>query len=406
MTEAAIPTFTPVTIEPLRYHREMRDFLRRSEPGLWDAISAEEGQAERAEARRLELLKTCVRLEGESHPELLAALAEMAARLGIQAPLRVYQAQQTPEANAMLAFIPGEVHIIFSGPVLAILEAAELRVVLAHELAHYLLWAIEESAFFTASRLLDQVSGHLQAANCHRESARRWSLFTEVFADRAALAATSDLEASVAALVKAETGLAKVSGRSYLQQAEEILAGNEFRTRQLSHPELFIRARALALWHASGDEAEPRIEEMLESVASLDELDWLGQERLSRLTRQFLGQLLLPKWFRSDTALAHARLFFADFTPTEVKDDGVEAEIRGLPQPLRDYFAWILADFARLDRSLEDVPLAAALDWSKRLGCTEAFAKIASADLKIKARELKKLEKSAADLLARAALEK
>jgi hypothetical protein len=390
---------------PLRYHRELLGFLRTEEPGLWEWFSSKKVQEEQFEAQRLDILKTTVRLDAETHPDLHDTLTSAAERLGIDAPLRVYQAQNASAANACIAFMPGEVHLIFSGPVLSLLSKEELHAVLAHELAHYLLWQWEEGAYLTATRLLDGSASHPGAANCHQQTARSWSLYTEIFADRVSLEVTGDLEACVAALVKAETGLTQVSGRGYLQQAAEILEKGDVRSLQITHPELFIRARALQLWHEAGEEAETQIAAMLDRVETLEELDWLGQSRLTKLTRRFVAELLRPRWFRTDAVLAHAALFFEDFEPSESDDASLHDEIRALSPKLREYFAWILADFAVADRSLEDLPLAAALDWSARLELDAAFDKIASKELKVKTRALKKLKKEAAEMLQNAGAE-
>ena len=71
-----------------------------------------------------------------------------------------------------------------------------------------------------------------------------------------------------------------------------------------------------------------------------------------------------------------------------------------MPSGVRSYLAWVLADFAMADRSLEDLPMAAAIDWAEKLDLADAFDKVATKDLKLKARELKRLKKEAAGLLA------
>jgi Zn-dependent protease with chaperone function len=396
------PTAPPFVARPQRYHREVRDYLGAHEPELWKWFSSAQAREEHLEARRVELLKTTVRLDADSHPDLHAALNEVAGKLGLSVPLRVYQAQHAPEVNAMLAYLPGEVHIVFSGSLLSLLGPAELRAVLAHELAHYLFWQMEDGALLTAARVLDATAAHPHSANCHQQTARRWSLHTEVFADRIAFEVTRDLEACVAALVKSETGLTHVSGRGYLQQAEEILSKGDVFSQQLTHPELFIRARARALWQEQGALAEPRIAALLEHSDSLDDLDVLAQEKLTALTRRFLGLLLRPRWFRSDAVLAHAKLFFEDFRPADADDPTLASDMKGLPPGVREYFAWLLADFAMADRDLEDLPLAAALHWSERLDLEDAFQKLAGKELKLKVRDLKKLKSTAAETLARA----
>ncbi len=88
------------------------------------------------------------------------------------------------------------------------------------------------------------------------------------------------------ALIKIETGLNEVSAESYLRQAEEIFAKSNVQAEQISHPEPYIRARALRLWADRGNEAHAEIERMIEGGLNLHRLDLLGQKRAAELTRR------------------------------------------------------------------------------------------------------------------------
>src|SRR6185369_14780953 len=169
-------------------------------------------------------------------------------------------------------------------------------------------------------RLLQAVANDPRVEDCHVQSARWFQLYTEIFADRGSFHVTDDLQPVVSGLVKIQTGLAQVSGSSYLKQADEIFQKSKVKTEQLSHPEAFIRARALKLWAEADPDAAKHIGEMIEGVASLDELDLLGRARLTGLTRRLLEQLLRPKWFQTEAALGHARLFFSNFAPAKNLD--------------------------------------------------------------------------------------
>ena len=110
-------------------------------------------------------------------------------------------AQGRTDPNAAICYLPGEAHLIFTGPILTLLSAMELRAVIGHELAHYLLWQIEDGAYYLADRILHQSAAHAQAESSHIQSARLWSLATELFADRGSYQATGCLETDVASLV-------------------------------------------------------------------------------------------------------------------------------------------------------------------------------------------------------------
>jgi hypothetical protein len=115
--------------------------------------------------------------------------------------------------------------------------------------------------------------------------------------------------------------LSQVSGKSYLSQAAEIFSKSKPKTDQLTHPETFMRARALQLWVEESSDLDVAVARMLEESDGMEELDLMQQVSLSRLTKRFLAGHLRPEWFRSEPVLAHARLYFPDFTVEGAADD-------------------------------------------------------------------------------------
>jgi Peptidase family M48 len=385
---------------PQSYHREIRDYLKSEERELWQWFVSARARENYAEDLRLSLLKSTYRLTPESHPLLHEQAASAARALGLTIPVALYQAQTGSTApNAALYYLPGEAHIVLSGPIITLLDPVEFTSVLGHELAHHLLWQLENEEFLIADRVLHAVADDAQAHSVHHETARRYRLHTEIFADRGAAQVTQNLPAVVSALVKIGTGLSQVSGENYLAQAAEIFAKGSVTTDELSHPESFMRAHALSLWTRQGEEADATIRAMIAGEPGLDGLDLGGQHQISRLTRRFLEQLLLPRWFQSETILAHARLFFPDFKPAAEKDADLVEDLRATRGLLKTYFAYLLLDFARLDRDLEEVPLAAALRWAEELGIASHVEKLVTKELGVPARELSKLKPRITDLL-------
>lgn len=386
------------TLQPLPYHVRLRDYLREQETALWDWFSSAQARMHYTESLRLELLKSTYRLDSASHPELYRAAEEVKIKLGLDIPVTVYQAQHVTDLNAALFYIPGEGHVVFSGPGLSLLGYEELKAVLGHELAHFRLWQAESGDFLVADRLLQAVAHDPRAEASHVQSARWFQLYTEVYADRGSLVTSENIEASVAALVKMITGLQQVSGASYLKQAAEVFQQSKIKTAGLSHPEAFIRARALQLWADEHPDADKAIFEMIEETASLDDLDLLGQAEVTTATRQFLEVYLQPKWFQTEAVMGHARLFFEDFTAggAAAFDDKESAN------RLKDYFCYLMLDFATVDPELEQLPLAAAFQWSKRLGIDAEFEKLVAKELKLKARSITKLKNEAEEMLAKA----
>lgn len=389
-------------LEPLPYHLEVREYLKSQERELWKWFASAQAKADYTENLRLELLKSTYRLAPEGHADLYANLNDAKAKLQLDIPVTLYQAQNGSQLNAALFFIPEEGHIVFSGPVFNLLSAEELKSVLGHELAHYHLWRRDGGEFHIAGRLLQAVSNDPRASASHEQTARRYQLYTEIFADRGSLSVTGEVNSVVAGLVKVQTGLSHVSAEGYLKQAEEIFAKRNVATEGASHPEAFIRARALALWQEKREDATAKIVHMIEGSATLDELDLLGQAAMARKTRRLLEYLLQPKWIQTPAVLGHARLFFDDFKPSSTRDPATLAELKSEDPKIAEYLCYLLLDFVTADPELDEMPLAAALEVCEQLELQSQFERIAARELKMKPRDVKRLKDQAPELLAKA----
>ena len=99
-------------IEPLPYHREILDYLKREEADLWEWYSSTRFLAEYAEEARLELLKSTYRLDRGAHASLYATADDVLRRMGSQIPITLYQSQIATAPNASLSYLPGEAHVI------------------------------------------------------------------------------------------------------------------------------------------------------------------------------------------------------------------------------------------------------------------------------------------------------
>jgi len=399
--------FVPTSLlEPLSYHRELVQYLKKQEPELWRWSASTDVLEAQSQQMRTHLLKAGYRLDADAHPALGAHLSAVTERLDLKAPVTLYQAVHDQQINAMLFYTPGEAHIVFSGPILSLMAAEEQQALLGHELAHYILWTADGGDFLVADRLLSSAAVDGRGSMGLMQTARKYRLYTEIFADRGAFVGCNQLEASVSALVKAETGFHEVSAANYLRQADEIFALEDVITSGFDHPELFIRARALKLWSESEVTLDSWLTDTLEGRFALDELDLLQQQKLSTLTRRFISNLIQPKWFQSPATMAHAKLFFPDLQPLKESDntfapDFVQETKKG-DKNLYEYFAYLLLDFTVIDPTLEDLPLACALDWSMRLGLSEQFEKIVTKELGIAKKQINKLKKEALSMLERA----
>jgi Zn-dependent protease with chaperone function len=388
-------------LAPLTYHKTLVNHLAAREAELWAWFAADKLREQNNEAVRLELLKATYRIERDANPTLYAALDEVAKALRLDMPVTFYQSPGAGALNASLAYMPGEAHIVLTGPVLTTLTPVEMRCVLGHELMHFALldrWR----DYLVATQLLAAMANDPQAQPAHHASARLLRLYTEVYCDRGAFKASGDLDATITALVKMETGTTEVAAGSYLRQTEEIFAKGHPRTEGVTHPETFVRVRALKLWADNPETAAREIAQVIEGPVSLEELDLLGQQEVSAMTRRLIEAFLQPAWLQTEAQLAHARLFFEDFKPVPKSAESLARDLTGVTGKLHDYYCYVLLDFASADRELEEAPLAAALLMADELGLGERFRQLAAKELNLRKRQLETLSSEARTIVAKA----
>jgi len=392
-----------MALSPPAYLLRARDLLREAEPGRWAWFASDSWSADYVDSVRLELLKATYRLEPASHAALYEAGAKAAAALDLDLPLTFYQSEGEGGMNAALYFVPGEAHVVLRGPVLSALTGAELLALIGHELAHHRLQTCEGGTLRVATELIESIAGHAGAAPSHLTTALRMRRYTEIFADRGSHLVTSNPADIIACLVKVNTGLTEVDPAAYLRQAEEIFAKKAFSTQALSHPETFVRARAIALWHERGEAAEPEVAAMVQGLLTLDALDLLDQRALAKTTREVVQQLLAPPWFRSDAVVAHARAFFPDLAAEAAPPPFTGGA--ALDPSVQEYLAYVLLDFAVVDEALGEVAVAHALQSAAALGVADTFDRVAREELRLTKKALEELKKGAPELLSRAALQ-
>jgi hypothetical protein len=391
-----------VTQDVLPYHAAIRDFLKRSDGELWQWFVSRRMLPKAADEVRFELLKSAYRVDREAQPPLYQAADEVARCLGIGAPLTIYQAQNPAGLNASLAYVPGEAHLVLHGPLANQLTPVELRGILAHELAHFLLWEVWDGELLVVSDLLQALIADPEAHSAHAASWRLFRLYMEIFCDRTALAVTGDLLSVVSALVKVETGVQEISAEAYLRQADEIFSHADAFAAGVTHPEAFIRARALRLWSDGHPERDALTAKMIEGRPGMDELDLLEQERIAAATRHLLDALLWRKWFQTDPVLAHARLFFDGYQPPQAgRASGEPAvSLRTEPDSLRDYYCFLMLDLVAADRELDEPPLAVALTLAEQWGIKPRFVELARQELKLRKNQLDRVDEEKTRILA------
>lgn len=399
-------------IQPPAYHQALLDYLQTEQIDLWNWFSSHKARADSAESVRLELLKAAYRLDRGDAASVYQVADSVAKKMGLAA-VTLYQAQHSEGLNASLAWLPDEAHVVLHGPVLEVLSNTEFAALLAHEFAHHELYTINDGVCLVMEHVLSAMISDQSADAVHDRTWRSHRLYTELHCDRRAAEVTGSIEDCVCALVKLETGLKEVSAEAYFAQAEEVLSNPTQQNKGsdgMTHPEVFIRARALQLWRddPDSDSVDVALKRFVEGPLRLQELGLLRQREMRQLTREFLRCFLSTEWLQTDLMLGHAKRFFKDFawaetTVAAAAADHVKEQLAECDEHLRNYFCYILLDFVTYDADLEEAPLAAAFVFAESAGLLDEFRMLAAAELKFGKRALQKVESDAVRILQEAA---
>ena len=362
-------------------------------------------QDDNAESIRFDLLKSTYRIGRESSQAVYKAAQEVATRLGLEIPITFYQAQNPQGLNASICAMCNEAHIIFRGPVLERLSEPELITLIGHELGHLLLWRKWDKQFLITELMLAALTKDAKAQPAHFETARLFRLHTEIFCDRVAIELTDNFSEAISMLIKITTDLKQVDANSYLKQAHEIRQKGELASDGVTHPETFIRALAMESWSAASDkiqeaDANESIQDMIQGDMDFN-LDLLGQQKLTALTRRLVDLLLTPTWMQTDLTLAHAKAFFEDYQspPKSHTDESFFEEADFRDEDMQKYIVFLMLDFVAADRDLEHAPIAFALTLAERLGIKPLFIDIAKKELRLRKKQLTEIDIAKTDII-------
>ncbi len=279
-------------IGALPYHAAVAEHLRTGEGALWAWFESDQFSKRYTATVKLELLKSAYRLTRADQPDVYAQADTALEKLGLDLPVTIYQRQDAPDsANAALIFLPDEVAVLLMGNIGALLSAEEMLAMLGHEISHHRLYTLGGGRYFTAARFLEWCAGQPGCEAAFVETSRLYRLHTEIFADMGALHVTGSRDAVISCLLKVATGLRTVTASSYLEQADEILEKIQNGSEGVTHPELFIRAKALDLLAAE----PPKLGEagvLVRGPLDAKRLDLLGQQLLTGLTRALVDRVL------------------------------------------------------------------------------------------------------------------
>lgn len=382
----AIPEGT--SLKALRYHNNVCEWLEKYEPKVWQWFSDLEVLEKSFDSTRNALLKETYRLTVESHPTVYELCQTAMQKLGIEAPVTVYQASDGA-MNAALFYVPKEVHIVLYGPLIEKLSSDELLALLGHELSHYLLWSMDDSRYLVAQQILEDSVAQTPNSALY-ETARLFALNTEVFADRGGVIAAENEKHTISVLVKVMTGLNQVDADSFLNQAKELDAKGEV-SEARSHPELYMRALFLDKWQRGEHEIDDWLDSKLKGPLSINSLDVLDQIQLNQMTSAFFRYFLNETSLASEQVINQVQQFFSDWAAHTYELDLSKLATDKVDESAQDYFIALVFDIAYADRDQTDEVLQRGAEVMARLGWLERYRDNLKTILKFPKRKADKL---------------
>lgn len=378
----------------LQYHKITTDFFKKQSQ-VWRFFSGHSNKEEQLKEFKTDLLKNTYKFDEAVDLGLYEKVDLAKEKLELPISVTLYQAQNAEEMNASIVYIGGEAHIVFSGKIIQILTDEELLSIIAHELSHVKLYTQLNGDVEVADRVITAIANHQGSTPAHYETARLFKLYTEIFCDRGAYIVTNNYAPIISSLVKISTGLPSVNADSYIKQAEEIFSADaDTKTSGVSHPENFIRARAIWLWHSKGYEADPIIKQMIEGNVNLEELDIFRQHQIASITEQVIQLLLLPKWMQTPQTIALGKQYFGNLQLNNEPDkSGLVTQVENVHNNLRDYLAYVLYDFSTVDKALEDMPLGYCFFLADEFKLDKAFSNAVKKERKLTDKKVSLLKK-------------
>jgi hypothetical protein len=383
-------------LTPLTYHQKVKDHFKQ-QLKTWEYFAMATNKAEQLQQFKTDLLKNTYKFDPATDSFIYDKVNIVKEKLGLQQlAVTVYQAQYTDELNASIVYVNNEAHIVFSGGLTKLLGDEELLAVLAHELTHIKLYSMLDGDLEVADRIITAIANNHNGEAAYYETARLFRLYTEIFCDRGAYTVLEDTAPVITSLVKVATGLDKVNAANYVKQAEEIFASDDTtKTIGVTHPENFIRAKAIQLWHEKKEASDEEIIRMIEGNSNLDQLDIFRQRELTQFTRLFLQLYLKPKWYRSTLVTGLAKQYFTDFHWDEniVLDEKTIDMLEKSHDSIKDYLGYILLDFALADTSLEEIPAGWAIQFAEDAQLKTAYDAILKKELRLSEKKLAQYKK-------------
>ncbi|MBW1658287.1 M48 family metalloprotease [Flavobacterium quisquiliarum] len=371
-------------IKPFPFHSDLRDYFKKQDK-TWSWFSEEKVKVEQQEAYKTDLLKNSYRIDPQTEPKVYEILQVAKDKLGIIIPITIYQSQSMDGNNAGVVFFEKEAHIILSGTILKLLNEEELLVLFGHELSHILLFNLENGDFEITNRIINTIASDPKSELFYYETSRLYQLYTELFCDLGALKVSGSLETTIETLVKLNTGLEKVSAQSYLKQADEILERIQKGSEGETHPENFIRAKSLEIFQNDNANFYSKTEKIISGKIDLHQLNLFTKKLVFDVTKELISIILKPKWAQSEYCIAMYKQYFsnADRKNDIIIDETFKLKIENSRKNLKEYYGYVMLDFALCDPDLKEAFIGHILDISEQLGLEEEIKVILKKELNL-----------------------
>ena len=381
---------------PFQY--KLRDHFK-GQVKTWEWFQNKNVQKEQIENFKTDLLKNAYRIDVASEERLYEILQKAKDKLGIPIPITLYQSLNIDMNNGAIVFFENEAHLILSGTVLKLLNEDELLSLFGHELSHIKLYTLDNGELEITNRIINAIAEDRNSELFYSETARIFQLYTELFCDLGALKVTENRDVVIATLVKLHTGLEKVSAESYLKQADEILEKIESGSSGESHPEIYIRAKSLALLDDNETDTISKIEKLVAGKIDLQLLNIFSKEDVYILTKDFIDIILKAKWLQSEHNIVLYKQYFKEFAIKKsiIIDEDFNKRINKCKDNIKNYLCYIMYDFALCDKEITEPAIAQMLDIAEQLEI-ESFLKI------IIKKEMKLTEKAYKDYIKKSSI--
>lgn len=386
-------------IRPFQYHIDLKDFLSKKEK-MWTWFSEDKAKSDFFEKFKRELLKDSYRMDASSHPALYSLVDDIKQKLDLSIKVTIYQEQMSYYNNVGISFYEDEAHIIISGRVLKLMEPEEMKAILAHELYHYYFFEIDQKSFEITDRIITSIANDSRSEDVYLESARIFKLYTELYCDRGAYEVMGDIKPVISALVKLSTGLEKVDPESYLNQSEEVLKNQEDPTKKTTHPESFVRAKALSIWAEKGEDGNEEIVNLIEPKIEFEKLNVFSQQKLDDYTQKLISIFLKPNWNKTERIRNLANEYVPNLNlKPEVDAESFFEELNTLGDTSKKFLAYILLDFSLVDPDQGNTSLGYAFELAENGGMKDEFKLVVKKEIKLTERKFKDLQQSATESL-------